>query len=502
MKYTFCTLVMLLAMLFPMTQLSSSALAQQDDDVELLLEEVDELLDGDQEEEEEQEDEEHEEEDRDGGEPGIRIHINGEEIQLNEEQMEAFGERIEEFFEGNSEELEAWAERHADAWESWAEKFESKMERWAERTEEQWEGWAEEYSERWEDWGDQLEAGEIDREELAKLMENNLEMLSEMPLGDLIDGALKNSLGELKDAPLESLDELGDIVGGAIEQSLKALEDEFEGGIDINIEMGNKRRNNLKSALSKLQDSIERKRNQLERDSDKKLARMTELLKRKKDLDEEDVEKIVEKLKAEMAAANEKELQREKQKLAEKSRVLESEWALEKKGQAKAKWRRKKDMEKFGLNVELLPGNEKIDGLKERVKIVVDKESGQLSIIGAPEDVAIVRDQMGEILRQTADTNKALRAADRVTREKERARSIENEIRRKLEAEREMVRRGFRKATPKSTAQKSEMDSLEEIYQQLKEEKESLETKESKIEKMRREIRELREEIQQLKDRD
>lgn len=193
MKHSLRFLLLFLVAMFPAAHFTSTAVAMQDKDIEFDLPNVDE--------------------DEDDHEGGIRIMINGKELEIDEE-------AIEDFFEESGEEIEEWAERHADAWESWAEKFEWKMERWAKETEEKWEKWADQYSGRWEKWGDKLEAGEIKGEELAKLMESNLEMLSDMPLGELIEGALKNSLGELEDAPFESLDELGEIVGGAIEQSL------------------------------------------------------------------------------------------------------------------------------------------------------------------------------------------------------------------------------------------------------------------------------------------
>ena len=210
MKKSISAFLLFLIALFATTQLASISVAQD---------EVDLVIDDDQQEDEGD---------------GIRILINGKEFEID-------GKQIESFIEENGEELEDWAERHAKAWEKWAEKFEKKMESWAEETEEEWEEWAEKYSGRWEKWADKLEADEIKGEELGELLESNLEMLGDMPLGELIEGALKNSLGELEDAPFESIDELGEIIGGAIEQSLGALESELEGGlrgIRINLTTG------------------------------------------------------------------------------------------------------------------------------------------------------------------------------------------------------------------------------------------------------------------------
>ena len=418
MKHSLRLLVLCLVGLFPITHFTSIAVAQN--------KKVDRRVLNNLEDEKHDDDHDHE--------GGIRIMINGKELEIDEEQ-------IESFFEGRGEEIEAWAERHAEAWERWAEKFEAKMERWAEESEEEWEEWAEQYSDRWEKWGDKLEAGEIKGEELDKLLESNLEMLSEMPLGDLIEGALKNSLGELGDAPFESLDELGNIVGGAIEQSLETLEQELEGGIaglDINVVTGKQRRGteNLNEALERLQGSLEKKRGQLEKNADRKLARMKELLARKKDLSEEDVDKIVEKLKDDLAASNAQEMQRAHLKLAKQRQGLE-------------------------------------------------QKAAELALRKA----------------KTAAAN-ARNAEGRAKREMELARNIEREIRKKLLDDRNAAIKAKREMAQRKQVENdedSEMDSLEAIYKKLKAEKEGLEKKESAIDQLRREIQELRKEIQRMK---
>jgi len=108
MKYSLQFLLLFLVAAFPTSHFASIAIAQDEvEGVELILEDdrEDEDIDRD-------EDEDHE--------GGIRIMINGKELEIDEEQ-------IESFIEESGEEIEAWAERHADAWESWAEKFEAKM---------------------------------------------------------------------------------------------------------------------------------------------------------------------------------------------------------------------------------------------------------------------------------------------------------------------------------------------------------------------------------------
>ena len=85
------------------------------------------------------------------------------------------------------------------------------MERFAENQEKVWNEWAERFEKSWEQWSEELESEEVDSEIVGELIERNLEMLSEMPLGQLVDGLLEEGLGELSDAPWESLEELGEL---------------------------------------------------------------------------------------------------------------------------------------------------------------------------------------------------------------------------------------------------------------------------------------------------
>ena len=98
-------------------------------------------------------------------------------------------------------------------WEEWAKAFEAKMETWGKKQEVIWEKWAESYSAEWEQWGDKLESGQLKEADVKELLDRNLEMLSDMPLGELVDGLLNDGLQELKNAPWDSLYELQVLVG-------------------------------------------------------------------------------------------------------------------------------------------------------------------------------------------------------------------------------------------------------------------------------------------------
>ena len=205
----------------------------------------------------------------------------------------------------NEQMIEQWAEKHAEAWEKWAEKFEYKMERWAADQEKHWEKWADEYSQRWENWGSKLESGDLDPEELQTLMEHNLKMLKDMPLDSMIKGALKEGLGELKNAPIESLGELHELVGGSLEQSLRAMEKELAAVNEMEIKgkLENLKTKDLHEALKKLQGAIEMKQKKHGADAAATITRLEEMLKKSRDLGSKQKDEILEALHRELADA-------------------------------------------------------------------------------------------------------------------------------------------------------------------------------------------------------
>lgn len=223
----------------------------------------------------------------------IEIEFDTEQIEQLAEELEAaaeqIGEQIEAWAEEHSEELEAWAERYSGQWEEWAEGFEKKMESWAEQQESVWEEWAESYSKKWEDWGSKLESGEFDPDEMGELIERNLEMLSEMPLGPMIEGLMKEGVGELKNAPWESLNDLQDLFQDSLEQSLKGMEGMAEEGVDS--ERLARSSDDFKGALEKMRKGLDVKLKRLDGDAEKKLGKLMKLLE-DTDLTDEQRDKI------------------------------------------------------------------------------------------------------------------------------------------------------------------------------------------------------------------
>ena len=205
-----------------------------------------------------------------------------------EQMAEEFGEKIEAWAEEHSGELEAWAEKYSGQWEEWAAGFESKMERWAAEQEGVWEDWADEFSAKWEDWGAKLESGEIDPDEMGEVIERNLKMLGEMPIGPMIEGLMKEGMGGLKDAPWESLNDIQDMVQDSLELSLKGMEDMAkEGGADWA-----RSSDEFRGVLEKMQKGLDVKLKKLDSESAKKLGKLKKVL-AEKELSTEQREKIL-----------------------------------------------------------------------------------------------------------------------------------------------------------------------------------------------------------------
>lgn len=242
-----------------------------------------------------------------------------------EEQVEEIGEAIEEWMEENSEEIEEWVEQHGGDWGEWAEEFEKKMNRWAKGQERVWERWADSYSGRWEKWSKTLESNQIDSFELEKIIEGNLEMLSDIPLGQLIDGALKEGLSHLEDAPWESIDGLQGMIRRSIDQSVELVEDELD-GVGQRLDRLDRAAREMAKAKAKRRvgrdgdidegiefilpvdegqpDSMDSKREAMDLQSAEKMKELQQLLKNK-DADWKDAEAIIQEMrKIKKAKAN------------------------------------------------------------------------------------------------------------------------------------------------------------------------------------------------------
>ena len=152
----------------------------------------------------------------------------GETIEAVTEQVaeasEEFAERLGEWMDEHGKELGAWTDQHGDDWGQWAEQFEKRAQTWAKGQERQWESWAQKYTKEMEGMAEQLEDGDMSSDQIESLVKKNLRMLSAIPIGDMIQSGLKEGLGELEDAPWQSLDELKAVAGNAIADSVEEVE--------------------------------------------------------------------------------------------------------------------------------------------------------------------------------------------------------------------------------------------------------------------------------------
>lgn len=349
--------------------------------------------------------------------------------------IEINGKKIDvgSFLKDHEKEIESWAEKHASEWEKWAEKFESKMEKFAEQTEGDWEDWADGYSKRWEKWAEGIESGSIDREEISKLVKQNLEMLSEMPLEKLVEGALKEGLGELKNAPWESLGELHELVGGSLEKALSEMEKEvgkaareFGNGTNkangMRIEFDKETKSfraaedNLAATLKVLQEAIETKSRYLDADSNEKLSRLRMLLGREKSMGQETIAKALELLhQNRQKQLEEDKLTEEKlEKLAEQKK----QQAAVAKDQANAAWRRLNEKKKAyleSLSIEERAKREAAEALKskslEKYMNLVKNEAEKLK--AKESQIEKMRREITELRREVERMRKSKKGSDK-----------------------------------------------------------------------------------------
>ena len=168
-----------------------------------------------------------------------------------------FSQTFERWAEENSEELEAWSEKHSDDWDSWSQNFGRSVERLAAEQEGIWAQWAQHYEGDVEKWADRLDRDGLQTDDVGELVQRNLKMLSKMPLGQLVDRAMEEGLGELSEAPWESLGELGDLAQNAFEKPIGEIIEVLDENSDERrtLERGARE---LNRALGQFQDDVNR----------------------------------------------------------------------------------------------------------------------------------------------------------------------------------------------------------------------------------------------------
>lgn len=138
---------------------------------------------------------------------------------------EEFSEALEKWMKQHSGELEQWSKEHGQEWARWGQRLERRLEKWSDEQEKHWQSWAANYESRMQGIAQQLEQNELSGDEVSKLVETNLKLLSEIPLGQMIQQGIREGASELESAPWQSLDDLSRIAGDAVADSLESAEE-------------------------------------------------------------------------------------------------------------------------------------------------------------------------------------------------------------------------------------------------------------------------------------
>jgi len=137
---------------------------------------------------------------------------------------EAVEDTIDEVVERHSGELENWSEENGDQWNEWAQRLEQRVEKWSVDQEKQWKSWADHYENEMADLSEKLEKDELSSDDVGDLIETNLRLLGEIPIGQMIQQGLREGARELESAPWKSLNDLSRIAGDAASDSVESAE--------------------------------------------------------------------------------------------------------------------------------------------------------------------------------------------------------------------------------------------------------------------------------------
>lgn len=175
------------------------------------------------------------------------------------EVSEEFSKQLEKWMDEHGDNLKGWTDEHGQDWQAWAKQVQGRTEKWAESQNRQWGQWSKHYEAEMKSLTGQLNQEDLSAEDVGKLIDKNLDMLSKMPIGQMIEEGIKEATGGLKSAPLESLDGLKDIAGEAYEDSVEAAEEVASTGIAAAM----KNRDKLSKLMDKLQLEYNQKSEQL-----------------------------------------------------------------------------------------------------------------------------------------------------------------------------------------------------------------------------------------------
>lgn len=176
---------------------------------------------------------------------------------------EEFSKALEKWMKRHSGELENWSEEHGDQWTEWADRLEQRVEKWSVDQEKQWTSWAEHYEEEMAGLSKQLKKNELSSEDVGNLVETNLRLLAEIPIGQMIEQGLRAGANELESAPWESLNDLSRIAGDAASDSVEAAERLTGSAANRALRTTLNHKESLSKAGDRLQQEFHRQRDEL-----------------------------------------------------------------------------------------------------------------------------------------------------------------------------------------------------------------------------------------------
>lgn len=189
------------------------------------------------------------------------------------EVSEEFSAQLEKWMDKHGENLKGWTDEHGQDWQAWAKQVQGRTEKWAQSQNQLWGQWSKHYEAEMKALTGQLNQEDLSAEEVGKIIDKNLDMLSNMPIGQMIEQGIKEATDGLKSAPLQSLDGLQDIAGEAYQDSVEAAEEVASTGIAA--AMNN--RDKLKKLMDKLQAEYNQKSEQLNESFEQQMKQLNTL---------------------------------------------------------------------------------------------------------------------------------------------------------------------------------------------------------------------------------
>ena len=178
---------------------------------------------------------------------------------------EEFSKALEKWMKRHSGELEGWSEEHGDQWTKWADQLEERVEKWSVDQEKQWKSWADHYEEEMGALSKQLKKNELSTEDVGNLVETNLRLLGEIPIGQMIQQGIREGARELESAPWESLNDLSRIAGNAASESVEAAEKLTGSAVNRALRTSMNHGGKLNEAGDRLQQELNRQRDEIQK---------------------------------------------------------------------------------------------------------------------------------------------------------------------------------------------------------------------------------------------